>query len=61
MRLSGAGLLQRQTKALYPDHRLSPRLNEEETRDRSKRLLGAIRYTLKCTILHARSKVMPSE
>ena len=29
MRLSDAGLRQRQTKALYPDHRLPPWLNED--------------------------------
>jgi hypothetical protein len=42
MRLSDAGLHQRQTKALYPDHRLSPWLTEAATRDRSNRLLGVI-------------------
>jgi hypothetical protein len=39
MRLSDAGLRQRRTKALYPNHRLPPRLNEDATRDRSNRLL----------------------
>jgi hypothetical protein len=40
MRLSDAGLRQRQTKALYPNHRLPPWLTEDATRDRSNRLLG---------------------
>ena len=40
MRLSDAGLHQRQTKALYPNHRLPPWLTEDATRDRSNRLLG---------------------
>src|SRR5580692_3941018 len=40
MRLSDAGLHQRQTKALYPNHRLPPWPNEDATRDRSNRLLG---------------------
>jgi hypothetical protein len=39
MRLSDAGLRQRQTKALYPNHRLPPWLTEDATRDRSNRLL----------------------
>jgi hypothetical protein len=39
MRLSDAGLHQRQTKALYPNHRLPPWLTEDATRDRSNRLL----------------------
>jgi hypothetical protein len=39
VRLSDAGLHQRQTKALYPDHRLPPWLTEDATRDRSNRLL----------------------
>jgi hypothetical protein len=39
MRLSDAGLHRRQTKALYPKHRPSPRLIENDTRDRSNRLL----------------------
>jgi hypothetical protein len=41
MRLSDAGLRQRQTKALYLNHRLPPSLTEDATRDRSNRLLGA--------------------
>jgi hypothetical protein len=41
MRLSDAGLRQRQTKALYPNHRLPPWLTEDAPRDRSNRLLGA--------------------
>src|ERR1700722_12092199 len=39
MRLSDAGLHQRQTKALYPNHRLPPWPTEDTTRDRSNRLL----------------------
>ena len=41
MRLSDAGLRQRQTKALYPNHRPPPWPNEDAPRDRSNRLLGA--------------------
>jgi hypothetical protein len=41
MRLSDAGLHRRQTKVLYPNHRLPPWLTEDATRDRSNRLLGA--------------------
>ena len=40
MRLSDAGLRQRPTKLIYPDHRLPPWVNEDDTRDRSNRLLG---------------------
>jgi hypothetical protein len=40
MRLSDARSRRRRTKALYPNHRLPPWLNEDETRDRSNRLLG---------------------
>ena len=40
MRLSDAGLHQRQTKALYPNHRLPLWPNEDAPRDRSNRLLG---------------------
>jgi hypothetical protein len=40
MRLSDAGLHRRQTKALYPKHRLAPWPTEDATRDRSNRLLG---------------------
>src|ERR1035438_3687126 len=39
MRLSDAGLRQRKTKAVYPDHRLPPWLTEDAPRDRSNRLL----------------------
>jgi hypothetical protein len=42
MRLSDAGLHQRQTKAVYLNHRLPPWPNEDATRDRSNRLLGDI-------------------
>jgi hypothetical protein len=41
MRLSEAGLHQHQTKAFYPNHRLPPWLTEDDTRDRSNRLLCA--------------------
>ena len=40
MRLSDAGLRQRQTKAVNPDHRLPPWLTEDAASDRSNRLLG---------------------
>jgi hypothetical protein len=40
MRLSDAGLHQRPTKALYPNHRLPPSLIEDATCDRSNRLLA---------------------
>jgi hypothetical protein len=40
MRLSDAGLRQRQTKALYLNHRPPPWPTEDVTRDRSNRLLG---------------------
>jgi hypothetical protein len=39
MRLSDAGLRQRQTKPLYPNHRPPPWLTEDAPRDRSNRLL----------------------
>jgi hypothetical protein len=39
MRLSDAGLHQRQTKALYLNHQPSPWLTEDATRDRSNGLL----------------------
>jgi len=41
MRLSDAGLRRRQTKMLYPNHRLPPWITEDATRDRSNRLLDA--------------------
>jgi hypothetical protein len=40
MRLSDAGLRQRQTKLIYPNHRPPPWLIEDAARDRSNRLLG---------------------
>ncbi len=43
MRLSDAGLRQRRTKALYPNHRLPPWLTEAAPRDRSNRLLDSLR------------------
>ena len=42
MRLSDAGFHLRQSKALYPNHRLPPWLTEDDTRDRSNRLLGGV-------------------
>jgi hypothetical protein len=42
MRLSDAALRRRQTKALYPNHRLPPWFTEDATRDRSNRLLGGV-------------------
>jgi hypothetical protein len=39
MRLSDAGLRQRKTKAVYPDHPFPPWLTEDAARDRSNRLL----------------------
>src|SRR5580692_10814870 len=39
MRLSDEGLRQRQTKALYPNHRNSPGPTKTRPRDRSNRLL----------------------
>src|ERR1700733_6693020 len=42
MRLSDAGLHQRRTKPLYPNHRLPPWLTEDATRDRSNRLLDFV-------------------
>jgi hypothetical protein len=42
MRLSDAGLRQRQTKLIYPNHRIPPFLIEDATRDRSNRLLEVI-------------------
>ena len=43
MRLSDAGLHQRQTKVLYPHHPFPPWFNEDVTRDRSNRLLDVSR------------------
>jgi len=45
MRLSDAGLHQRQTKALYTNHRSPPWLTEDAHRDRSNRLLEDSRLT----------------
>jgi hypothetical protein len=39
IRLSDAGLHQRQMKVLYPNHRFPPWLTEDAPRDRSNRLL----------------------
>src|ERR1700691_3172402 len=60
--LSDAGSHQRRTKMLYPNHRPSPWLNEDATRDRSNRLLDVIRrdclqtYLMPCP-WHARQFV----
>jgi hypothetical protein len=43
MRLSDAGLHQRQTKALDPNHRSPPWFAEDATRDRSNRWLDTLR------------------
>jgi len=40
MRLSDVGLRPRQTRLIYPDHRLTPFLPKDATRDRSNRWLG---------------------
>jgi hypothetical protein len=48
MRLSDAGLHQRQTKALYPNHRLPPWATEDVTRDRFNRLLDASPINSRC-------------
>jgi len=40
MRLSDAGMRQRQMKLIYADHRPPPWLTEDAARDRSNRLLG---------------------
>jgi hypothetical protein len=48
MRLCDAGLRQHQTKALYPNHRPPPCPNEDATRDRSNRLLGACVFAKNC-------------
>jgi hypothetical protein len=40
MRVSDAGLRQRESKLLYPDHRLPPWPTEDAIRDRSNRWLG---------------------
>jgi hypothetical protein len=48
MRLSDAGLHQRRTKALYLNHRSTPWLTEDVTRDRSNRLLEADRSDHAC-------------
>ena len=53
MRLSDAGLRQRQTKALDLNHRPLLWLTEGATRDRSNRLLDAC-AEICSTILHAR-------
>jgi hypothetical protein len=54
MRLSDAGLRQRQTKALYLNHRSTPWLTEDATRDRSNRLLG-VEATSKNTVHFGRT------
>jgi hypothetical protein len=57
MRLSDAGLHQRRTKALYPNHRLPPWLTEDVTRDRSNRLLD-VAVTL---LRHWRATMVPGD
>src|SRR5712671_4405453 len=42
MRLSDAGMSNRETKTLYPNHRLPPWLDQDTTCDRSNRLLGGV-------------------
>jgi len=51
MRLSDAGLRQRQTKALYLNHRLPPWLTEDAPRDRSNRLLDGSADSDRCANL----------
>ena len=41
MRLSDARLRRRKTKLVYPNHRSPPWLTEDDTRDRSNRLLAS--------------------
>jgi len=45
MRLSAAGMHQRKSKAVYPDHSTSPWLVEDAARDRSNRWLGDLSVT----------------
>jgi hypothetical protein len=45
MRLSDTGMRRRKTKAVYPDHRPSPRLIEFAPRERSNRFLDAMLTT----------------
>ncbi len=52
MRLSDAGLRQRQTKLIYPNHRFPPWPNEAAARDRSNRLLEAMRRSHNRTNQH---------
>ena len=52
MRLSDAGLRQRRTKALYPNHRPSPWLIEDAPRDRSNRLLDDLRNPIDLHIVN---------
>jgi hypothetical protein len=46
MRLSDAEMSKRETKTLYPNHRLPPWLDEDTTRDRSNQLLALARHRL---------------
>jgi hypothetical protein len=46
MRLSDARLRRHTTKLSYPNHRLPPWTTEDDTRDRSNRLLGELPLTL---------------
>jgi hypothetical protein len=52
MRLSDAGLRQRQTKLIYLNHRSSLWLNEDVTRDRSNRLLDSRATAYRKTAQH---------
>ena len=54
MRLSDAGLRRQQTKLIYPDHRPTPWLTEDATRDRSNRLLGVANRSGLINIRHRR-------
>jgi hypothetical protein len=51
MRLSDAGLHQRRTKTLYPNHRLPPWLTKDATGDRSNRLLDAAARSPRATCI----------
>jgi hypothetical protein len=59
MRLSDAGLRQRQTKAFYPNHRLPPWLTEDARCDRSNRLLGVTSAEILVGIVAASKPTFP--
>jgi hypothetical protein len=50
MRLSDAGMRQRQTELIYFNHRLPPWHTEDAARDRSNRLLDATYLALALTV-----------